>query len=124
MRKALLSVLFAQTQVGLLSFHLAATRIRESQDLEFRAEFFNFLNHPASRSLIHISLTTLVRLNTPRKNSLNEGHGFSRAVKSHSHEGFRGCVRTGNEPQIGPRPVGPRSDSRSIFAFSHSLFSP
>jgi hypothetical protein len=45
MRKAL-SVLFAQTQVGLLSFHLGATGIRESQDLEFRAEFFNFLNHP------------------------------------------------------------------------------
>jgi hypothetical protein len=119
MRKALLSVLFAQTQVGLLSFHLAATRIRESQDLEFRAEFFNFLNHPASRSLIHISLTALVRLNTPRRNSLNEGHGFSRAVKSHSHEGFRGCVRTGNEPQIGPRPVGPGFDSRSIFG-SHT----
>ena len=47
MRKALLCVLFAQTQVGLLSFHLAATGIRESQDLEFRAEFFNLVNHPS-----------------------------------------------------------------------------
>jgi hypothetical protein len=47
MRKALLCVLFAQTQVSLLSFHLAATAIRESQDLEFRAEFFNFPNHPS-----------------------------------------------------------------------------
>jgi hypothetical protein len=47
MRKALLCLLFDQTQVGLLSFHLAATEIRESQDPEFRAEFFNFLNYPS-----------------------------------------------------------------------------
>jgi hypothetical protein len=47
MRKALLCVLVDQTQVGLLSFHLSATEIRESQDLEFRAEFFNFLNYPS-----------------------------------------------------------------------------
>jgi hypothetical protein len=47
MRKALLCVLFDQTQVGLLGFHLEATEIRESQDVEFRAEFFNFLNYPS-----------------------------------------------------------------------------
>jgi hypothetical protein len=46
MRKALLCVLFDQRQVGLVSFHLAVTEIRESQDVEFRAELFNFLNYP------------------------------------------------------------------------------
>jgi hypothetical protein len=30
-----------------------------------------------------------------RKNSLNEGHGFSRAVKSHSYDGF---ARLGGMP--------------------------
>jgi hypothetical protein len=30
----------------------------------------------------------VARLNRLRKKSLYEGHGFSRAVKSHSNEGF------------------------------------
>jgi hypothetical protein len=29
----------------------------------------------------------------PRKNALYEGHGFSRAVKSHSNEGFTSAAK-------------------------------
>ena len=42
-------------------------------------------------------------LNSLRKNSLNEGHGFRRAVKSHSYKGFRGCE---NYPFSELSPVG------------------
>jgi hypothetical protein len=58
-----------------------------------------------------------------RKNSLDDGHGVSRAVTNHGYERFSRCVITGNEPQIGPRPYGPRSDWRSIFEFPHRLLS-
>ena len=37
------------------------------------------------------------RLNSLRKNSLIEGHDFSRAVSVIDDEGFRVCVRTGGE---------------------------
>ena len=37
------------------------------------------------------------RLKSLRKNSLNEGHDFSRAVSVIDDEGFRVCVRTGGE---------------------------
>jgi hypothetical protein len=40
---------------------------------------------PSEPKELSLSTPGLDRL---RKNSLNEGHGFSRAVKSHSYEGF------------------------------------
>jgi hypothetical protein len=44
---------------------------------------------PISKSALYQGTTSQAA-----ENSLNEGHGFSRAVKSHSYEGFRGSVRT------------------------------
>jgi hypothetical protein len=38
-----------------------------------------------------VEIAELPRLKKLHENSLNEGHGFSRAVRSHSHEGFKGC---------------------------------
>jgi hypothetical protein len=43
---------------------------------------------PTLQAAEKIMLCVRARLYSLRKNSLNEGHGFSRAIKSHSNEGF------------------------------------